>query len=196
MNVDSLSRIMEFSKVKERRNLSCVSCLFKETFEKTKEECTRLAMGKLVEERRERFEFPIVTSKHQTIRECLPKGYRRYHILRHLEKRAMKIIQYELFYLDFDDMISTIRENKSYEFFMKLSTLFFFRDKDTRMTLETLYANFSPDGEKLYHIDDFIKNKHPLWKHMDGIEETCDNQNRDDTLEFYVALLYDCFEWV
>ena len=194
MDVDSLSGIMEFSKVKERRNLSCVSSLFKETFDSSREKCTKISMWDLVNERRERFVFPIVTSKHQTIRECLPKGYRS-NQMRHLELDAIKTLQYGFdINITFDDLISTIRENKSYEIFLKLACAFFLEDKDPRMTLETLYAKYSPYGDKLYFIDQDVERKVPIWDHIDGLEETCDNQNGDDTLELYISILFDCFE--
>ncbi len=195
MSVDSLSGIFEFSKVKERRNLSCISSLFKETFDASRKECTKISMRNLVEERRERYEFPLVTSKHQTVKECLPKGYRGHHQMRHLEQHAMKILQHDFdINITFDDLISTIRENKSsYGIFLKLAATFFLKDKDPRMTLETLYAKYSQGGDRLYYIDQDIESKVPLWEHVDGLEDTCDNQNRDDTLELYISILLDCF---
>lgn len=46
---DVLSRIMEFSCVKERRNLSCVSTSFRDTFDISRKECTRLFLDSFVE---------------------------------------------------------------------------------------------------------------------------------------------------
>lgn len=95
MNVDSLSSIMEFSKVKERRNLSCVSSLFKETFDSSRLKCTKIALVKLVKERREKMYFPIVESTDQSVKDCLPKNFKSNVLQRYLTYQMKSIYSLE-----------------------------------------------------------------------------------------------------
>jgi len=95
-NVDSLKGIFEFSRIKERRNLSCVSSIFLEAFYESREECTKIAMLGLVQERRDRYEFPTVSCKEQTIRESLPKKYRLYTLNTYLTYQIQNLIWKEM----------------------------------------------------------------------------------------------------
>lgn len=116
--------------------------------------------------------------------------------MRHLGFHAIKILQHSLYiHNTFEELLSIIRENpQMYGIFLKLSALFFLEEKNPRMTVENLYEKYSMDGDRLYYIDEMIESKIPIWDHVDGLVDTCDNQDGHDTLEYYISILLDCFE--
>ncbi len=185
MNVDSLSGIMEFSKVKERRNLSCVSSLFKETFDKSMEECTRIATRGLVEERRERYEFPIVTSKEQTIRECLPKKFDMKGLVIYLAYQAISIIRYEFDWETDEEFLTHIIKKEKFMFsiFMKIATLRLFQKLSSKKTLRILFLELSHNKHPLYMEEpSSIEIKKPVWYHVDGLFDVHHEPEDEDVL--------------
>jgi len=56
---DSLKGVFAFSTVRDRRNLSCVSMTFKDAFDNSRHECSKIALACLIKERRARYEFPL-----------------------------------------------------------------------------------------------------------------------------------------
>ena len=75
LNVDSVSRVMEFSRVMERRNLSCVSSIYKEAFDASRDTCTKIVMNKIVEERQEKMYFYTIYHADETLGDVLPRTF-------------------------------------------------------------------------------------------------------------------------
>ena len=71
---DSLKGVFAFSRVRDRRNLSCVSMTFKDAFDNSRHECSKIALACLIKERRARYEFPVVRSYIQRVSDCLPEN--------------------------------------------------------------------------------------------------------------------------
>jgi len=156
INTDSLQAIFEFSQIKERRNLSCVSSVYKEAFYVSREECTKIALKRLVQERRDRYEFPVVKSKYQTVKECLPRNIEHDRLVVFLFYQAVNIIKnilalddVDIWDLDEDYLETVIRCNKfMHSIFMKLGTLRFFSTMDSNRTIETIFQDCSRGGNE------------------------------------------------
>ncbi len=175
MNVDSLSGIMEFSKVKERRNLSCVSSLFKETFNYTEDMCIDMAITNLVRERRDRYEFPIVTSKNQTVGECLPKNMDVRRITTYLLTRAIYILNNNFKQsVDLDYISSTIRKDKyMFSIFMKFAAIGLLYKLDPDTKIEKVFQDYSTGHQMYNYLDEpgSLDNNQPIWFHVDGLND-------------------------
>lgn len=85
VKVDSLCNVMEFCKIKERRQLSCVSRDFKEAFDISRKKCVMIAMRPIVRERNDRFFFYHVRSPDELLVELLPYGLRRQQMAEYID---------------------------------------------------------------------------------------------------------------
>lgn len=83
--VDSLCNVMEFCKVKERRQLSCVSSDFREAFDISRKTCAMIAMKTIVRDRRDRFFFYQVRSRDDLLVDVLPTVLRRNQMAEYLD---------------------------------------------------------------------------------------------------------------
>ena len=190
MNVDSLSRVMEFSKAKERRNLSCVSSVFKETFDSSKMECTKIAMRKLVEERRERYEFPIITSKDQIIMKCLPKNFRKLSLTNFLTYQVRNVfLNKSREGLSFDDFCLDLGRHEL-KFITKIAAMDFMDDYASHNTILEAFE----ERTDIWSIDQFHKdmqdgNKYCIPIHMLSIANT----DGDYVTEVYIRRFWDRF---
>ena len=195
INADSLSCIMEFSKVRERRNLSCVSSLFKETFDSSGLRCTKIALSGLVQERRDRYEFPIVTSKNQTVGECLPKNMDVRRITTYLLTRAIYIL-YNNFKqsVDLDYISSTIRKDKyMFSIFMKFAAIGLLYKLDPDTKIEKVFQDYSTGHQKYYYLDEpgSLDNNQPIWFHVDGLNDVFRRDLLDGCINRVYYLLMD-----
>lgn len=84
ISVNSLALVLEFSRVKERRNVSCVSRRSKEAFDLSREKCSSMALHRIALERREFWEFPEILDDGQTIADCMPERYNFTRMYRYL----------------------------------------------------------------------------------------------------------------
>ena len=193
MNVDSLSGIMEFSRVKERRNLSCVSRLFNETFYYTENICTGIALTTLVRERRDSYEFPVVTSKIQTVGECLPKNMDVKRITVYLVTRAIYIINNNFkFVVDLGHVSSAIRKDRyMFSIFMKFAAIGLLYKLDPSIKIEEVFQDYSYGNQMYSYLDEpgsTNKNK-PIWFHMDGLKDVFGHDLLDGCIDRVLGLL-------
>ena len=104
LDSNSIVGILEFSRISERRMMSFVSLVYKETFDKTRESCTRIALKRLVEERRLRYEFPVVNNIYCPIVLCIPREFEPRRILSYLIDQLLQryIVNGTKFFCDND----------------------------------------------------------------------------------------------
>ena len=80
VSLDSLCNIMEFCKVRERRQMSCVSRDFSQAFDRSRLRCAMIAMAIIATERKRRFYFYIIRSPSEPLEDVLPVGLRRHQM--------------------------------------------------------------------------------------------------------------------
>lgn len=80
ISLDSLCNVMEFCKIKERRQLSCVSRDLKSAFDRSRQKCVMIAMAIIAAERINRFYFYGIRSPKDLLEDVLPVGLRRYQM--------------------------------------------------------------------------------------------------------------------
>lgn len=93
MDVDSLSGIMEFSNVKERRNLSCVSSLFKDTFESSKIKRANSTVKENVRKRLWKTYWYALDDPDELINDVFPSGFNRHQFSKYIDYQIDGIFQ-------------------------------------------------------------------------------------------------------
>ena len=179
LDSNSIVGILEFSRIRERRMMSCVSLVYKETFDKTRESCTRIALKRLVEERRLRYGFPVVNNIYCPIVLCIPRGFEPRRILSYLIDQLLAIFvkefKQEMSFNEFCDVVAKDRFMSSVA--LKLAFIAMIIKHEPWVTLRDVFYTELDIMSRAHLANKRVWEKNvPVWKHL---EDMVDNEDRD-----------------